>query len=186
MKTKLVNDLMIPLAAYATVADSATLQEAVQALENASARCYPGRSPCRAVLVLDADGQVVGKVGFVDVLRGLEPKYRSLMERRGMAHLGFTRQFLKGMVEQYNLWEQPFDAICRKASAERVRDFMYAPAEGEVIEATATLDQAAHQIVMGHHQSLLVVDGGPVVGILRLSDLFAEVAERIKACEING
>ena len=58
--------------------------------------------------------------------------------------------------------------------------------EDEVIEATATLDQAAHQIVMGHHQSLLVTEKGKVVGILRLSDLFAEVAERIKACEING
>jgi CBS domain-containing protein len=185
MKTKLVRDLMVPLAAYATVAESATLHEAVQALEAASARGLPGRPPCRAVLVLDAGGKVVGKVGFVDVLRGLEPKYRSLMERRGMAHLGFTRQFLKGMVEQYNLWEHPFDDICRKASAGRVRDFMYTPADDEIIEAAATLGQAAHQIVMGHHQSLLVVDGGQVVGILRLSDLFAEVAERIKACEIK-
>jgi CBS-domain-containing membrane protein len=168
------------------VADSATLQEAVLALEAASARCTPGRQPHRAILVLDDGGQVVGKVGFVDVLRGLEPKYRSLMERRGMAHLGFTRQFLKGMLEQYNLWEEPFDDICRKASAWHVRDFMVVPADNERIEASATLGQAAHQIVMGHHQSLLVTDAGRVVGVLRLSDLFAEVAGRIKACEIKG
>lgn len=186
MEPKLVRDLMVPLAAYATVADSATLQEAVLALEQSSAHCGPGQQPHRAVLVLDAGGRVAGKVGFVDVLRGLEPKYRNLMERRGMAHLGFTRQFLKGMLEQYNLWEEPFDDICRKASAWHVGDFMVAPADNELIEASATLGQAAHQIVMGHHQSLLVTEGGRVVGVLRLSDLFAEVAGRIKACEIKG
>jgi CBS domain-containing protein len=47
----------------------------------------------------------------------------------------------------------------------------------------ATLDQAIHQLVVGHHQSLLVTkDGKEIVGILRLTDVFQEISERIKEC----
>ena len=39
-------------------------------------------------------------------------------------------------------------------------------------------------MIMGHHQSLLVTSGERIVGILRLSDVFKEVSDRIKACKI--
>jgi hypothetical protein len=37
---------------------------------------------------------------------------------------------------------------------------------------------------MGPHQSLLVTRQGEIVGILRLTDVYVEVSERIKACEL--
>ena len=39
MKTKLVKDLMVPLSAYATVPEDATLSDAVAALEESHAKC---------------------------------------------------------------------------------------------------------------------------------------------------
>jgi len=39
-------------------------------------------------------------------------------------------------------------------------------------------------MIMGHHQSLLVTSGEGIVGILRLSDVYKEVSNRIKACKI--
>jgi CBS domain-containing protein len=60
---------------------------------------------------------------------------------------------------------------------------MYTPTEGEYVPKDAALDQAIHQLVVGHHQSLLVTgEGREIVGILRLTDVFQEVCGMIKAC----
>jgi CBS domain containing-hemolysin-like protein len=49
----------------------------------------------------------------------------------------------------------------------------------------ATLDQALHQLVVGRHQSLLVAkEGGEIAGILRLTDVFQEVSQMIKSCNL--
>jgi CBS domain containing-hemolysin-like protein len=55
-------------------------------------------------------------------------------------------------------------------------------ADGEHIEAEATLDEAIHQLVVGGYQSLLVRRGVDIVGLLRLTDVFAAVSDTIKSC----
>jgi len=61
---------------------------------------------------------------------------------------------------------------------------MYTPTKGEYVDAEATLDEAMHLLVMGHHQSLLVTEDDDIVGILRVSDVFAEVFHMMKSCKI--
>ena len=61
---------------------------------------------------------------------------------------------------------------------------MASPLEGEIIDQDASLNQGIHQLILGHHQSLLVASKGEVVGILRLADVFMEVARRMKACMV--
>jgi len=61
---------------------------------------------------------------------------------------------------------------------------MYTPTEGEYVEEDASLDVAIHRLVMGHHQSLLVTRGKKIVGILKLTDVFAEIFQTMKACEL--
>ena len=56
MKTITVKELMVPLEAYATVHQEATLREAVLALENAQMTLAPSRHLHRAILVLDENG----------------------------------------------------------------------------------------------------------------------------------
>ena len=75
LKTKQVKDLMLQLSEYATVSKNATLAEAVMALKKSQDKFDKSRYQHRAVLVLDDKGNVVGKVGFIDILKGLEPKY---------------------------------------------------------------------------------------------------------------
>ena len=60
---------------------------------------------------------------------------------------------------------------------------MYTPTEAEHVDIDATLDEAIHQLIIGSHQSLLVTEGGRVVGVLRLTDVFHEVMLAIKACQ---
>jgi CBS domain-containing protein len=52
------------------------------------------------------------------------------------------------------------------------------------ITESASLDEAIHQMVLGHHQSLLVTRDDRIVGILRLTDVFAAIYHAMKACEI--
>jgi predicted transcriptional regulator len=61
---------------------------------------------------------------------------------------------------------------------------MYTPTEGEYIEETASLNEAIHQLIMGSHRSLLVLNEKKnIVGILKLTDVFAEVCTIVKECE---
>jgi CBS domain-containing protein len=59
---------------------------------------------------------------------------------------------------------------------------MYTPTEGEYVSEDATLAVAIHQLVVGHHQSLLVTRGDQIVGILRLTDVFAAIFHKMKTC----
>ncbi len=180
MKTRTVRELMVQIDEYATVSKGATLYETVMALEKAQQDFNRNQYPHRAVLVFDENNDVVGKISQLDILRALEPKYENIAEKGGsLARLGFSNHFQKTMIEQFNLWNRPFSDICKKAANLKAGEFMYTPSEGEYVEAKATLDEAIHQLVMGHHQSLLVTDNKKIVGILRLTDVFMGVFETI-------
>jgi predicted transcriptional regulator len=49
------------------------------------------------------------------------------------------------------------------------------------VQEDATLNEGIHQLIVGHHQSLLVARDSEVVGILRLSDVFVEICAIMKA-----
>jgi CBS domain-containing protein len=183
MKKKLVKDLMVPLSEYATVSEKATLYEAVLALEKAQQAFDQSRYRHRAILVYDENNHIVGKVSQLDILRSLEPKYEQIGITRSFPRFGLSPQFQKTMLEQLRFWDKPMDDISKKAGRLKVKEFMYAPTEGEFIEDNASMDEAINKLIVGHHQSLLVTSGDEIVGILRLTDMFMEIVQVIKACE---
>ena len=184
MKSYIVKELMVPLSEYATVTEDANLYEAVLSLEEAQEKFEDKhtRYRHRAILILDKDGQVIGKVSQLDALKALEPKYQDMIQGEGSHRFGFTKQFMKSMLNDYQLFASPLDDICRKAGEQNVKIFMSTPTEGEYVSEDATLDVAIHQFIMGHHQSLLVTAGGKIVGILRLTDVFAALFHKMKKC----
>ena len=186
MKTITVKDLMVPIEEYATVSQEATLYEAVLELEKAQERLDRDKYLYlhRAVLVYDAKGEIVGKVSQLDALRALEPKYRDMGEPGSLSKAGFSASFLRSMLQQYSLWDKPLSDNCTKAGQVKVKKFMHTPSEGEFVEEDATLEKAIHLLVMGRHQSLLVTRGQDIVGVLRLTDVFKDIFQRVKACAI--
>jgi CBS domain-containing protein len=187
MKTLLVKDLMIPLAEYATVPKNATLREAVLALEKAQEEFNKSRYQHRAILVYDENSHIVGKVSQLDILRALEPKYEQMMEKEtqtSLARFGFGRQFQKTLLQQFKLWDKPLRDICKRAQEIYVKDFMYSPGEGEYVDENSGLDEAINQLVMGHHQSLIVTREKEIVGILRLTDVFMAIHDAIVKCDV--
>jgi CBS domain-containing protein len=184
VKSYLVKDLMVPLSEYATVTEDATLYESVLSLEEAQEKFEDKHSRYRhrAILILDKDGNVVGKLSQLDMLRALEPKYKDMLLGKGLRQYGFTKAFMESMLEGYHLFANPLDDICRKAGEQNVKKIMSIPTEGEYVSQDASLDLAIHQFIMGNHQSLLVTGGEKVVGILRLTDVFSTVYHKMREC----
>jgi CBS domain-containing protein len=180
-----VHELMVPLEEYAMVREDATLFEAVMELEKAQERRSVEKRPYlhRAILVQNKQGKVIGKIGHIDILRGLEPRYKKMGDTRTLSRAGFSPQFLETMMETYSLCDTSLIEICSKGANIRVKDFMYTPEAGEYIEADSSLCEAIHRFILGSHIGLLVVEEGEIVGVLRLSDAFMKIFELMKQCE---
>jgi CBS domain-containing protein len=184
MKRKTVKDLMIPLTEYGTISAEATLFEAAMALDRAQKEFNHDHEIHRLLLIVDKDGQVVGKMSQCDVLRALEPRGEHIENSRSLSRFGISRKYLKPMLSQCRFWEQPLIDLCKDASKLKVERLLHAPAEGEYVDENASLAEAIHQLASEHHQSLLVTKGKKIVGILRQKDMFKEVVETLSVCEI--
>ena len=179
MENTMVKDLMVPLSEYATVPETASLKEAVVALEEIQDERF-GRIPHRAVLVMNDQKRIVGKVSQWDIVRSLEPRYKEIGEFHQLSRFGFSVDFIENMQKTYNLWQKSPKNIIDITSNTCVADIMYTPSEDEYVAEDSSLQVAIHQMVVGHHQSLLVIRNGRVVGVLRFSDVFAEVSKLIR------
>jgi len=186
METHKVKELMVPISEYASVSEEATLFEAVKALEAAQKNFGIDRYKHRGVLIYDKNHKIIGKLGQLDVLKALEPKYFEMQDRQGMKGLGFSKQFMKSMMDNFRLMDGPMDNICKKAGQTKISKFVVTPTEGEFVDEDASLNEAIHQLVLGHHQSLLVTGkSGDIVGILRLTDVFSTICQSMYACGIE-
>lgn len=184
MDKYLIKDLMVPISEYATVSEGATLFEAYLALEKAQEEYDHNKYRHRAILVLDKNNKVVGKVGQLDVLRALEPKNEQYELFEDIRKYRFSSQFIMHLREKNLMQKEPLTDICRKAGQIRVEDLMSAPTEGEYVEEDTSLNTAIHQLVHGSHMSLLVTRNNDIVGILRLTDVFAAIFHTMKECNI--
>ena len=181
MKTIRVKELMVPLSEYATVFEDATLSDAIDALETAQSQFDKSRYRHRAILVCEKKtNKILGKISQSDVIRALEPKYDLLGEKDATSRVGFSPQFMKSILDQYELWYEPLKDICHKAGKQKVTEVMYKLTRGEYVKEESGLNEAVHQLIMGHHQSLLVSRGEAIVGVLKLTDVFMEVCSTRK------
>jgi CBS domain-containing protein len=186
MKTIAIKELMVPIEEYATVYEDATLSEAIRSLEKAQQTFDHTKYRHRGVLVLDKAGRVVGKISQLDALKALEPKYKEIEiqgSRNAFRH--FSKIFLKTMQDHYRLFDSPLEELRKKADMLKVKDFMYTPSTDECLNENATLDEAIHVLIMGHHQSVLVTRNNKIVGILRLTDAFAAVFQSLSGLSLK-
>jgi CBS-domain-containing membrane protein len=139
----------------------------------------------RAVLILDKNKKVVGKLSQFDVLKALEQKSEKAEQIDDIARFGFSDEFVTSLKKKHRCTSSiPLDEICITAGSRKVEDFMQAPTEGEYIDENAPLNAAVNQIVSGGLFSLLVTKKDKIVGILRLTDVFAAVFHVMKESEL--
>jgi len=95
-----------------------------------------------------------------------------------MARAGVDPELVTSMTEHYRFFQENLSDLCVRSAHMKVKDVMR-PVEDSIDEA-APLSQAIHKMVLSHTLSTLVTRGSTVVGLIRLSDLFDEVAEHMR------
>lgn len=181
MKDKLVKEVMVPLSDYATISEEDTLPNAIRTLKTAQ-NDPKYNLKHRAVLAYDKENNVTGKISIFDMLKALEPKYRHFEhpenpENISLSRFGLNQEFLNSLLEDFSLWNETLQELVENASNIKIKDIMYAPTKGEYVDINAPVAEAIHQFILGCHQSLLVLDGEKVVGVIRLTDVFDIVSE---------
>ncbi len=141
MESMKVKDLMVPLDQYVCVSEEATITDAILALEEAQAKYGSRVYPYRAVLVCDKDNKVIGKVGHLDVLRSLEPRYSEVGDLKKVSGFGLSAEFMRSMMAEYELWKAPLEDLCRKAAQVKPGKHRGSSLGGRVDRQDATLDQ---------------------------------------------
>jgi predicted transcriptional regulator len=181
MQTKQVKDLMLSLEEYAVVPRTATLRKALATLTEAQQKLPPGKPLHRAVLVTDGTGRIVGKLGQIGFLKALEPKYEAIGDLEELSQAQLSDDFISSIMDTYRFWQDSLDDLCQRANQIQVGQVM-TPIDAS-IEENKSLSEAIHQFVMRQDLSVLVTRQGKAVGILRLSDLFLEVARFVTSTE---
>ena len=186
MESSTLKELMVPIEEYATVYEDANILEAFNALEEAQKVFNPQRYRHRAVLVLNKEKRVVGKLSQHDIIQALEPQYKESKGRKkgALDHLGFSREFIESVSLQYDMWDRPLQNLYKKALDQKVKSFMYTPTVREYIEGEATINETIHRLIIGNHHSLLVTNGSDIVGIVRLTDVFELIHLRLKTLHL--
>ncbi|KPA11704.1 CBS domain-containing protein, partial [Candidatus Magnetomorum sp. HK-1] len=131
MKEIFVKDIMVPLSEYATVSEDASLKDAISSLETAQQKFKQNQYTHKAILVYDKNGKITGKVSTLDIIRAIEPKYSQIgksnpLSSIGLSRFGLSSGFLKSLVTQYKLWDEPLETMLKSAASKTVKDFMYA------------------------------------------------------------
>ncbi|TKJ41704.1 hypothetical protein CEE37_03820 [candidate division LCP-89 bacterium B3_LCP] len=177
MKLKKIRDLMLPLDRYAVVPEESTMLDALYTLEEAQKKLPEDVQPVRSVLVVDDKKRIIGKLGHLAFLRGLEPKYDQMGDLGTLSRAGWTSNFISSMMTDMHLWGDTFGDYVNNAKKTQVKTVMH-PVE-ENIDIDAPLSEAVHKIVMYQTLSIIVKEGDEVVGILRLADLFNEITTKM-------
>ena len=183
MKNYIVKDLIVPISEYATVPEEATLYAAVLALEKAQEQYQQSLYSHRAVLILDKNNRVIGKLSQLEFLRVLEQENEHIEQINSISKFGFSPMAIITFQETHRAKGAPIEQTLLTAAKLRVEDFMRSPSECEYIKENTSLDTAIHQFTTGLHLSLLVTKGKAITGVLRLSDVFAAVFHAMKESE---
>jgi CBS domain-containing protein len=178
-----IKKLMVPISEYATVNKDATLFEAVLALEKAQEKYDQTKFQHRAVLVLDNNNKVVGKLSQLNVLRALELEKKKTDKIEEISEFGFGAKYIANQLEQSRVKGTSLKNICSKPSKMKVGKFMKTPSEYQYVEEETSLEVAIYQLLTGNYLSLMVVREGNVVGVLRLTDIFLAIVQAMKENE---
>lgn len=134
MEKMKVRELMVPTDKFPKISDTATLFEALSALENVQEAFLSGKSSQRILLVENEKKQVIGKISPIDLFKGLEKKYNEVNLEETLGKFGL-KYIWSTMRKDYALWESPFKDLCRKAADVHVKDFAKIPNEGQTVYA---------------------------------------------------
>jgi hypothetical protein len=163
----LVRDFAVPLARYPHVLDTATLHDAVAAIQ--SLTFGPNdRLRYSEVLVLNGSNQLAGRITIRGILEGIDP------------HMAPKVKGFEGKGSEFPnltlLWGDAFFRDCGKHASRSVSEFM-APIPQRV-KGDETILKALSIMLSANETALPVIEQERIFGIIRLEEIFTELTNR--------
>src|SRR5665648_147550 len=160
--TKRVKELMIPLEDYPHIPYWFTLRQAMAIVREAAIK-FEGAFEPRAVLVFDEKYQLMGILTLRDMIKGLEPKF---LQETSLVKMDPNLTVLMGDLSGPSM---------RAASQRPVSEVM-SPIRATV-DGSAPIAKALYLMIKENVGLMPVMQAGKVAGMVRLSDLFNEIAQ---------
>ncbi len=183
MDKKLVKDLMVSVKSYPVIKRGATLLDAILAMDKAQRNLPADRQPYRAVLVVNEQNKIIGKIGQLTFLNALSLNINFLGDLDKLDRLGVHSDSLSSLKENIKFFQADLSDLCRRAALIKVEEVMHPITE--CIDENAALIDAINKTCMWQTLSIPVSRNGEIIGLLRLSDLFVELTEQIKLMRGN-
>ena len=161
---KTVKDLMIPLEDYPHIPYWFTLRQAMAIIREASIK-FEGSFEPRAVLVFDEKYQLMGMLTLRDIIKGLEPRF---LKETNLVKMDPSLTVLLGDLLGPNL---------KEASQRPVSEVM-SPIQATV-DGDAPIVKALYVMIKENVGLMPVIQDNKVAGMIRLSDLFGEIAQLV-------
>jgi len=174
---------MVSVKSYPVIKRGLTLLDAILAIDKAQRNLPIDRQPYRAVLVVDEQNKIIGKIGQLTFLNALSLNINFLGELEKLDRLGVHSDSLSSLKENIKFFQADLSDLCRRATLIKVEEVMHPITE--CIDENATLIDAINKTCMWQTLSIPVSRNGDIVGLLRLSDLFVELTEQIKLMRGN-
>ncbi|WP_045222332.1 CBS domain-containing protein [Desulfonatronum thioautotrophicum] len=184
MQEMTIRNLMRPTEDFPRIPIQATFSEAMEALRRAQEAFLEGRQKQRILLVEDPNGVVLGKLSPMDLVRGLEPRYDKIDSIQEQIQYGVPHLF-QSMKDDFRLWHEPLADMCRKAREINIETFLNKPDPDHTVAIDDELDKAFHLFVTTRHDSLYVMDGERIIGLLRFSDVYKAICEVATSCALD-
>ena len=185
MEKMKVSELMRPVSEFPKISWDATFAQAVEALEKAQEEFMSGKAPQRILLVYNDTGKIVGKISPMDVVYGLEPNYDKIESLKDLSYYRIPPNIFENMKEQFRLWQQPLSKLCTKAVEIKIKNCTRKPSPDQMLHTKDSMDKAFHIFVVGRNDSLFVMEGNQIVGLIRFSDVYRKIVETIRACPVT-
>jgi Mg/Co/Ni transporter MgtE len=165
---KTVKDVMIPLVDYPHIPFWFSVRQAIAMIKAAAAEPDAKLEP-RLVLVFDEKYQLLGSLGFKEMLMGIEPRF---LRRPEAAHVqGAKPSDLDPLLGL--LWKDLFGRGSKEEANKPVKDVM-TPIK-VTVKADDPVVKAAYAMVQAGLEIVPVMEGNKVVGIARMDDVFKEI-----------
>jgi CBS domain-containing protein len=159
---KKVKDLMIPLEDYPHIPYWFTLRQAMAIVREAAIK-FEGSFEPRAVLVFDEKYQLMGILTLRDIIKGLEPRF---LKETNLVKMDPSLTVLMGDLLGPNM---------KEASQRPVSEVM-SPIQA-TIDGEAPIVKALYVMIKENVGMMPVIQDNKVAGMIRMSDLFGEIAK---------
>ena len=159
---KKVKDLMIPLEDFPHIPHWFTLRQAMAIVREAAVKCEGAFEP-RAMLVFDDKYQLMGILTIRDIITGLEPRF---LQETSLVKMDPNLTVLMGDILGPNM----------KEHSQRLVSEVMSPIKATV-DGNAPIFKPLYLMIKENVGLMPVIQAGKVAGMIRLSDLFNEIAK---------